>query len=120
MRGYCLCLSLLVGLSPSRAQVAPISQPDAGDLTHYMLTTSATNPARPGSVVGGRRLYRWEAGLCIDWFRFQSSLFNANTLGEKDSGSYFFNDWFAVEGSANANAVGPGGPTTGHGENLFP
>lgn len=55
----------------------------------------------PKPLYDGRRVYRWEAGLCIDWFRFQSSLFNANTLGEKDSGSYFFNDWFAVEGSAS-------------------
>ena len=39
--------------------------------------------------------------MCFDWFRFQSSLCDANTLGEKDSGSNFSNDWFAVEGSAS-------------------
>lgn len=55
----------------------------------------------PTPFSGGSRVYRWEAGLCIDWFRFQSSIFNANTLGEKDSGAYFLNDWFAVEGSAS-------------------
>jgi hypothetical protein len=146
MRGYCLCVCLLLGsLSPTRAQVAPISQPDTADLNHYLSTPSAASSNRPDSVVskmpfqtdstltptifastettvliperipaypappsptpkplyGGRRIYRWEAGLCVDWFRFQSSLINANTLGEKDSGSYFFNDWLAVEGSAS-------------------
>ena len=145
MRVYCLCVCLLVEFSPIRAQVAPMSQPDTGDLTHYLSTTSAASSNRPDSVVskmpfkadstltpvifastqttalipelipaypalpsptpkprnGGRRIYRWEAGLCVDWFRFQSSLFDANTLGEKDSGAYFFNNWFAVEGSAS-------------------
>ena len=39
--------------------------------------------------------------MCGSWFRLQSWLFHANTLGEKDSVAYFFNDWFAVEGSAS-------------------
>lgn len=78
----------------STQTIALLSEPGSAD------PVPASPTPRP--LYGGRRIYRWEAGWCVDWFRFQSSLFNANTLGEKDSGSYFFNDWFAVEGSVSS------------------
>ena len=89
----CLLVTLTLGISASAQTTALLPEPAAAH--------SASPPPIPKPLYRGRRVYRWEAGLSIDWFRFQSSHFHANTLGEKDFCAYFFNDWFALEGSAS-------------------
>ena len=56
----------------------------------------------PKFVYGSREDYRWQLGLGFAWFRFQSSVFNANAFGEKTTVTYFLNEWLAVEGSLTA------------------
>ena len=74
-------------------------------------TTLAAEPAladppspspTPKFVYGSREDYRWQLGLGFAWFRFQSSVFNANAFGEKTTVTYFLNEWLAVEGSLTA------------------
>jgi len=60
----------------------------------------------PKFVYGSREDYRWQLGLSFAWFRFQSSVFNANAFGEKTTVTYFLNEWLGVEGSVTAG-IGP-------------
>ncbi len=57
---------------------------------------------KPRFVYGGRDDYRWQLGLGLAWFRFNSSAFNANAIGIKTSVAYFLNEWLGVEGSVTA------------------
>lgn len=63
----------------------------------------ASPSPKPKFLYGGRNDYRWQLGLEFTWFRFQSSIFDANTIGVKTAVSYFLNDWFGVEGSVSAS-----------------
>ena len=54
---------------------------------------------KPRFVYGGRDDYRWQLGVALAWFRFQSSVFNSNEFGMKTTLSYFLNEWLGVEGS---------------------
>ncbi len=76
---------------------------------------AAPTPAspQPRFVYGGRDDYRWQLGLGLAWFHFQSSGLNANTIGIKTSVAYFLNEWLGVEGSITA-AFSPGTIGTDH------
>jgi opacity protein-like surface antigen len=43
-----------------------------------------------------------QVSLGVDFVRFRSSVFQASAAGVATSVSYFFNDWFAVEGSVTS------------------
>jgi opacity protein-like surface antigen len=45
---------------------------------------------------------RWEIGLGFTYYRFNSSIFDANAFGIKTSVTYFTNDWFGIEGNVSA------------------
>jgi len=60
----------------------------------------------PRFLYGGRTDYRWQVDPSLVWFRFRSSVFNANAFGEKTSVTYFLNEWLGIEGSVTA-AFGP-------------
>ena len=62
----------------------------------------ASPSPKPKFLYGNRDDYRWQLGMEFTWLRFQSSIFNANTIGEKTTVSYFLNDWLGVEGSVSA------------------
>jgi hypothetical protein len=77
---------------------------------------AAADPApspKPRFVYGGRDDYRWQLGLGLAWFRFQSSAFNANAIGIRTSIAYFLNEWLGVEGNITA-AFSPGTIGTDH------
>jgi hypothetical protein len=62
-------------------------------------------PAEPSAkpkyvFFGDRDDYRWQLGVGFEYFRFQSSAFNANMVGLNTSLTYYTNSWFAVEGSS--------------------
>jgi opacity protein-like surface antigen len=54
---------------------------------------------RPKFVFAARDDYRWQLGLGVEFFRFQSSLIYASLVGLNTTLTYFTNNWFAVEGS---------------------
>lgn len=64
---------------------------------------AAAEPAaatpRPRFVFGVRDDYRWQLGLGVEFFRFQSSRIDASLVGLNTTLTYFTNDWFAVEGN---------------------
>lgn len=66
-------------------------------------SAGAAEPAaaapRPRFVFGGRDDYRWQLGLGIEVFRFQSSRIDATLVGLNTTVTYFTNDWFALEGN---------------------
>jgi len=65
-------------------------------------SASAAEPAaepRPRFVFGLRDDYRWQLGVGLEFFRFQSSRIDASLVGENTTVTYFTNDWFAVEGN---------------------
>ena len=78
----------------------------ASTLSASRAQPAAPNPPAPSPtpkfVYGSREDYRWQLGLGFAWFRFQSSVFNANAFGEKTTVTYFLNEWLAVEGSLTA------------------
>ena len=59
---------------------------------------SAAAP-RPRFVFGDRDDYRWQLGVGVEFFRFQSSRIYASLVGLNTTVTYFTNDWFAVEGN---------------------
>ena len=64
---------------------------------------AAAEPAaaapQPKFVFGARDDYRWQLGLGVEFFRFQSSRIYASLVGLNTTVTYFTNDWFAVEGN---------------------
>ena len=59
----------------------------------------ATPSPKPRFVYGGRDDYRWQLGLSLAVFHFQSSVFSATGIGMETSVAYFLNEWLGVEGS---------------------
>ena len=66
--------------------------------TSEMAAEPAATP-RPRFVFGDRDDYRWQLGLGVEFFRFQSSRIDASLVGLNTTVTYFTNDWFAVEGN---------------------
>jgi hypothetical protein len=53
---------------------------------------------KPKFLFGDRDDYRWQIGLGVEFYRFQSNIINASMVGTNTTVNYFTNDWFAVEG----------------------
>ena len=97
-----------------RANSAPLfSAPSLS--TTLFAEPAAAKPAAPAPnprfVYGSREDYRWQLSVAFAYFRFRSSVFNANEFGIKTTVSYFLNEWLGVEGSftgAFGGSVGAG------------
>jgi len=59
----------------------------------------APAPPQPKFVFGARDDYRWQLGVGVEFFRFESSRIYASLVGLNTTVTYFTNDWFAVEGN---------------------
>lgn len=60
----------------------------------------AAPAAKPKYVLFGERDdYRWQLGLGVEFFRFQSNVISASLVGLNTTVTYFTNSWFAVEGN---------------------
>jgi len=63
----------------------------------------AALPAMPGAnpsvFYGSRDDYRWQLGVGVEFFRFESNRINASLVGLNTTVTYFTNSWFAVEGN---------------------
>jgi len=55
--------------------------------------------AQPSVFYGSRDDYRWQLGVGVEFFRFQSSRINASLVGLNTTVTYFTNSWFALEGN---------------------
>jgi hypothetical protein len=56
--------------------------------------------AKPKYVFfGNRDDYRWQLGLGVEFFRFQSNVIDASLVGLNTTVTYFTNSWFALEGN---------------------
>jgi len=79
---------------PANASAAPVV---ATALALPLENADPSSPSpEPKFLYGGRDDYRWQLGLGVTWFRFRSSLFNANAIGLNTSVVYFTNDWFGI------------------------
>ena len=59
----------------------------------------AAPAAKPKYVFfGDRDDYRWQLGLGVEFFRFQSNIIDASLVGTNTSLTYYTNSWFALEG----------------------
>jgi hypothetical protein len=66
--------------------------------------TPAPAPAAPAAkskyvFFGDRDDYRWQLGVGVEYFRFQSNIINASMVGLNTTVTYFTNSWFALEGN---------------------
>jgi hypothetical protein len=68
--------------------------------------TPAPTPEPKYVFFGDRDDYRWQLGVGFEYFRFNSSAFDANMYGVNTTLTYFTNTWFAVEGAV-ATGFGP-------------
>jgi opacity protein-like surface antigen len=59
----------------------------------------ASPAPKPKFVFGDRDDYRWQLGLGVELFRFQSDLINATMVGTNTTLTYFTNTWLGLEGS---------------------
>jgi len=59
---------------------------------------ASATPA-PKFVFGARDDYRWQLGVGVEFFRFQSSRIDASLVGLNTTLTYYTNGWFAVEGN---------------------
>ena len=53
---------------------------------------------KPNFIFGNRDDYRWQIGLGVEYYRFQSNIINASLVGTNTTVSYFTNSWLALEG----------------------
>ena len=81
---------------------------DAAEARNFALAApSEAAPAEPAAaptpkpryIFGDRDDYRWQLGLGLEFFRFQSKIFSASMLGLNTTVTYFTNDWLALEGN---------------------
>jgi hypothetical protein len=56
-------------------------------------------PAKPKFVFGERDDYRWQLGVGVEFFRFQSDIYSASLVGLNTTLTYYTNAWFALEGN---------------------
>jgi hypothetical protein len=70
-----------------------------GEASAVPTPTPAAPAAKPKYVFfGDRDDYRWQLGVGVEFFRFQSNVINASLVGLNTTLTYFTNSWFAVEG----------------------
>jgi opacity protein-like surface antigen len=96
-------------LSTSSASFDPVSFTPSVALSASAETAEAVPPSpaalpaspapKPKFVFGDRDDYRWQLGLGVELFRFQSSLINATLVGTSTTLTYFTNSWLGLEGS---------------------
>jgi opacity protein-like surface antigen len=91
--------------SDTSAAQANLFETSANESRSFALATPA-DPApapaapapKPNFVYGNRDDYRWQIGLGVNFYRFQSNIINASLVGTNTTVSYFTNSWLAVEG----------------------
>jgi len=91
-----------VPAKPANASAAPVVATALAPPLENADPSSPSPSPEPKFLYGGRDDYRWQLGLGVTWFRFRSSLFNANAIGLNTSVVYFTNDWFGIEGDITA------------------
>lgn len=76
------------------------------DLANYSPAEPSATPAstpvpaaRPKFVFGERDDYRWQLGVGVEFFRFQSDIYSSSMVGLNTTLTYYTNAWFAVEGN---------------------
>ena len=63
-------------------------------------TPAAAEPAaKPRYIFGSRDDYRWQLGVGVEFFRFQSNVIDSSMVGLNTTLTYYTNSWFAVEGN---------------------
>lgn len=72
---------------------------DAAEAAPAFPGLPAAPAPKPKFVFGDRDDYRWQLGLGVEFFRFQSSLINASLVGTNTTITYFTNSWLGLEGS---------------------
>jgi len=93
----------LLSTSPSLDSTNPGPTAPSVNATFATPGAPAALPAapapRPRLVFGDRDDYRFQLGLGVEFFRFQSNIINASLVGLNTTLTYFTNDWFGLEGS---------------------
>ena len=85
-----------VSFSPA----ATLSSPETAEAVPASHAAFPASPApKPKFVFGDRDDYRWQLGLGVELFRFQSDLINATLVGTNTTLTYFTNSWLGLEGS---------------------
>lgn len=95
-----------VTLFPASA-AGSVTLTNAGEAAGAVPTPSPTPaglPAVPAAkpryiVFGDRDDYRWQLGVGVEFFRFQSNVINASMVGLNTTLTYYTNSWFALEGN---------------------
>ena len=77
---------------------APAEEASAAAAAALPAAPEPTPAARPRYIFGERDDYRWQLGVGFEYFRLQSSQFNANLLGVNTTVTYYTNSWFGIEG----------------------
>jgi len=99
------------GASFSESSASPVTLFPASDATGSEPSSATTGEAsavpmpaplpaaKPKYVFfGDRDDYRWQLGVGVEFFRFQSNILSASLVGLNTSVTYYTNTWFAVEG----------------------
>jgi hypothetical protein len=88
--------------SASQVTLFPMSEAasPAGEAGAVPAPTPTPAAAKPKYVIfGDRDDYRWQLGVGVEFFRFQSNVYSASLVGLNTTVTYYTNSWFAVEGN---------------------
>ena len=96
-------------VASGESSAANVDLSSAGEASNFALATpgaaAAAAPAEPAAapvpkfVFGERDDYRWQLGVGLEFFRFQSNVVNASMVGLNTTLTYSTNSWFGVEGN---------------------
>jgi hypothetical protein len=86
----------LLETSNSESRSLTVAAPDASDPAPA--AAPAAPAPKPNFIYGNRDDYRWQLGLGVNFYRFQSNIINASLVGTNTTISYYTNSWLAVEG----------------------
>jgi len=76
-----------------------LSSSEAANAMPEAAAVPAAKPAKPRFVFGDRDDYRWQLGVGVEFFRFQSNVIDASMVGLNTTLTYYTNSWFALEGN---------------------
>lgn len=89
----------LLAMNPGESEAGDFALTNAPEASAIPGRAIPAEPAaKPRYIFGSRDDYRWQLGMGVGIFHFQSNVINATLVGLNTTLTYYTNSWFGLEG----------------------